>query len=384
MKPSNPGSTFTSRREFLRGLSAGALGAAVSGSLFRVGSSSVHAQTPPGKKLGFALAGLGMLSTNQIAPALQKTSYCRLAGIITGTPSKAETWKSKYNIPDKNIYNYDTMHQLADNPDIDVVYVVTPNALHAEHTIKAAQAGKHVLCEKPMEVSAKKCQQMIDACKKADRKLAIGYRCQFEPHNRECIRLAREKVFGNIKIVEAGFGFRIGDPAKFPHIKWRLEKERAGGGALMDVGIYALQATRYITGEEPILVSAMETKTDPVKFKEVDESITWQLKFSSGVAAYSSTTYLVGGINRYTAYCENGWFGLDPAYSYSGIKGRRSDGKDISFDQIDQFAAEMDDFAQCILNNKPSKVSGEEGLRDVKILMAIYESIKTGRAVKLV
>jgi predicted dehydrogenase len=352
--------------------------------LLALSSSLARAQTAPGKKLGFALAGLGMLSTNQIAPALQKTSYCRLAGIITGTPSKADTWKAKYNIPAKNIYSYDTMARLADNPDIDVVYVVTPNALHAEHTIKAAQAGKHVLCEKPMEVSAKKCQQMIDACKKADRKLAIGYRCQFEPHNRECIRLAREKAFGNIKVVEAGFGFRIGDPAKFPHIKWRLEKALAGGGALMDVGIYALQATRYLTGEEPILVSALETKTDPVKFKEVDESITWQLKFPSGVIAYCSTTYLVGGINRYTACCENGWFGLDPAYSYSGIKGRRSDGKDINFDQIDQFAAEMDDFAQCILNNNPTKVSGEEGLRDVKILMAIYESIKTGRAVKLV
>ena len=383
MKPSSPGSSGSSRREFLQDLSVGAAGVALGGSLLHLNSGSARAQATPGKKLGFALAGLGMLSTNQIAPALQKTKHCRLAGIITGTPSKAETWKTKFNLPDKNIYTYDTMHRLADNPDIDLVYVVTPNALHAEHTVKAAQAGKHVLCEKPMEVSVKKCQQMIDACKKADRKLAIGYRCQFEPHHRECIRLAREKAFGTLKIVEAGFGFRIGDPAKFPHIKWRLEKALAGGGALMDVGVYALQATRYLTGEEPIAVSAFETKTDPVKFKEVDETITWQLKFPSGVAAYCSTTYLVGGINRYTAYCENGWFGLEPAYSYTGIKGRRSDGKDLSFDQIDQFAAEMDDFAQCILSHKPSKVSGEEGLRDVKIVMAIYESIKSGRAVKL-
>ena len=381
MNHSNP--DFPSRREFLQSMSAGVVGAALSGGLLQMSAGSVRSQETPGRNLGFALAGLGMLSTNQIAPALQKTKHCRLAGIITGTPSKAEAWKTKYNIPEKNIYTYDTMHRLADNPDIDVVYVVTPNALHAEHTIKAAKAGKHVLCEKPMEVSARKCQEMIKACKKAGRKLAIGYRCQFEPHNRECMRLAREKVFGNLKIVEAGFGFRIGDPAKFPHIKWRLEKAMAGGGALMDVGIYALQATRFITGEEPIVVSALETKTDPVKFKEVDETITWQFKFPGGVAAYCSTTYLVGGINRYTAYCENGWFGLDPAYSYTGIKGRRSDNQTLSFDQIDQFAAEMDDFAQCIHNDKPSKVSGEEGLRDVRILMAIYESIKTGRAVKL-
>jgi predicted dehydrogenase len=269
---------------------------------------------------------------------------------------------------------------LADNPDIDVVYVVTPNALHAEHTIKAAKAGKHVLSEKPMEVSAKKCQEMIDACKKAGRKLAVGYRCQFEPHHRECMRIAREKEFGDIKIVEAGFGFRIGDPNQ-----WRLKHALAGGGALMDVGIYALQATRYLTGEEPILVSALETKTDAVKFKEVDESITWQLKFPGGAVAYCSTSYNVNGINRYTAYADKGWFGLDPAYSYSGIAGRRSDKKPLAFNQVDQFATEMDNFAECILNNKTTKVSGEEGLRDIRILMAIYESVRQGgKATKLI
>jgi predicted dehydrogenase len=330
------------------------------------------------RKLGFALCGLGSLSTNQIAPGLQKTKFCRLAGIITGTPAKAEKWKAQYNIPDKNIYNYETMHRIADNPDIDVVYVVTPNALHAKYTIEAARAGKHVLSEKPMEASVRKCREMIDACKQAGRQLAVGYRCHFETNNVECVRLAREKVFGDTKLIEAGFGFRIGDPTQ-----WRLRHALAGGGALMDVGIYALQATRYITGEEPTVVSAMETKTDPLKFKEVDETIVWQLKFPSGIIAYCSTTYLVNGINRYTAYAEKGWFGLDPAYSYGGISGRRSDGKEIKMQEIDQFAAEMDNFAQCILNKTPSKVSGEEGLRDIRILMAVYESIKSGRPVKL-
>jgi predicted dehydrogenase len=366
-----------SRRAFLRRASMGiAGGVAVATMPGMVTPNAGGADLD--KKLGFALCGLGSLSTNQIAPALQKTRNCRLAGIITGTPAKAEKWKAQHNIPDKNIYNYETMNRLAENPDIDVVYVVTPNALHAEHTIKAAKAGKHVLSEKPMEVSVEKCQQMIDACKVASRKLAVGYRCQFEPHHLECMRLAREKVFGDIKIIEAGFGFRIGDPTQ-----WRLKHALAGGGALMDVGIYALQATRYLTGEEPIAVSAMETKTDPVKFKEVDESIVWQLRFPGGIMAYCSTTYLVNGINRYTAYAEKGWFGLDPAYSYGGIRGRRSDGKEINAEEIDQFAAEMDDFAHCIRMNTASKVPGEEGLRDIRILMAVYESIKTGRPVKL-
>lgn len=332
----------------------------------------------PDKKLGYALVGLGNLSTNQIAPALQKTKNCRLAAIVTGTPAKADKWKAQYNIPDKNIYNYDNMERMADNPDIDVVYVVTPNALHAGHTIKAARAGKHVLCEKPMEVSTEKCHSMIAECKKAGRQLAIGYRCQFEPHHLECVRLAREKTFGDVRIMEAGFGFPIGDPKQ-----WRLNHALAGGGALMDVGVYALQAVRMIVGEEPVLVSAMETKTDPVKFKEVDETMTWELKFPGGALAYCSTTYKVRGINRFTAYTDRGWFGMDPAFNYNGNRARRSDGKELSFDPIDQFAAEMDDFAQCILSDKPTKVSGEEGLRDVNIMMAIYEAVRTGKAVKL-
>ena len=372
--------TVQTRRDFLQQMGGAALGAVA------LASASAPADlraAEPGRKINFALAGLGMLSTNQIAPALQTTKHCRLAGIITGTPAKVEQWKAKYGIPEKNIYNYDTMQRMADNPDIDVVYVVTPNGLHPEHVIKAAQAGKHVLCEKPMANSAKDCEAMIAACRKAGVKLAIGYRCQFEPHNQECIRLAREKTFGELKLIEASFGFRVGDPAKFPHIKWRLEKKLAGGGALMDVGIYALQATRYLSGEEPVSVSATETKTDPVKFREVDETICWTMKFPSGVIANCGTSYNFSGMNRYTAYAEQGWFGLDPAYGYKGQKGMRSDKQEITFEQVDHFAAEMDDFARCVLDNRPSRVSGEEGLRDLKVLEAIYKSIATGKSVKL-
>jgi predicted dehydrogenase len=365
---------FHTRRDFLK---TTALAAA---SLPFIGTLAPFARAAePGRKLGFALVGLGSLSTYQIAPALQKTEFCRLAGIVTGTPAKAEKWKAQYNIPDKNIYSYDTMEKMADNPDIDVVYVVTPNALHAEHTIKAAKAGKHVLCEKPMEVSSEKCQQMIDACKKAGRQLAIGYRLHFEPNNLECVRLAREKVFGDLKLIQADFGFRIGDPKQ-----WRLNRALSGGGPLMDVGIYALQATRYITGEEPGLITAVETTTDRVKFKDVEESIAWQMKFPGGVIASCDSSYNFNGMNRYQAFADNGWFQLSSAYGYGGIEGKRSDGEPIKFPAMDQFAAEMDDFAQCILNNRPTKVSGEEGLRDVKIMMAIYEAARTGKTVSLV
>jgi predicted dehydrogenase len=332
----------------------------------------------PKRKIGFALCGLGSLSTHQLAPALQQTEFCKLAGIVTGTPAKAASWKAKYNLPDRCVYNYDTMSQMADNPDIDVVYVVTPNAMHAESVIKAAKAGKHVLCEKPMEVSVAKCQQMIDACREAKRLLAVGYRLHFEPNNLECVRLAREKVFGELKFIEAGFGFAIGDPKQ-----WRLNRALAGGGPMMDVGVYALQAMRYLTGEEPVQVSATQTTSADPKFHDVEETIAWQLKFPSGVLANGEATYRFSGINRFNAYAEHGSFGMEPAYSYHGLHGKRSDGQEIKLVDMDQFAAEMDDFAQCVLNNCPTRVPGEEGLRDVKIMMAIYEAARTGKTVSL-
>jgi predicted dehydrogenase len=328
-------------------------------------------------KLGFAICGLGGLSTHQIAPALQKTRFCRLAGVITDSPAKAADWQSRYGIPDRNVYAYDTMERMLDNDTIDVVYIVTPNALHAAQAVRAAKAGKHVFCEKPMAVSVAECTQMIEACKSAKRMLGVAYRCQFEPHNLECMRLAREKVFGDIRIVEAAFGVRNDNPNE-----WRLKRALSGGGALMDVGIYALQATRYLTGEEPILVSGIEAKTDPVRFAEVDESVVWTSRFPSGAVATCSTSYNSALVSNFRVYADQGWFGLDPAFFYDGITGRRSDGKEIRFAPIDQFAAEMDDFSRCILEGKPSRVAGEEGLRDVRILMAIYESIRTGGAIK--
>jgi predicted dehydrogenase len=328
--------------------------------------------------LGVALVGLGNLSTNQLAPALQKTTNCRLAGIVTGTPAKAVRWKAQYGIPDRSVYSYETMGRMADNDDIDIAYIVTPNGLHGEHTIAALRAGKHVLCEKPMEVSVERCEAMVAEAKAAGRQLAIAYRCQFDPHHLELVRLAREGSLGAVKMIEAGFGYSIGDPNQ-----WRLDRELAGGGPLMDVGIYALQSTRMITGEEPTRVSALTTVTDPVKFHEVEESMTFQLGFPGGVLADCRTSYRVRGMNRVTAFAERGSFGMDPAYSYGGNRGWRSDGQPLEFEEIDMFAAELDDFATCIMEETPTKVPGEEGLRDVSIMMAAYEAARTGRTVTL-
>lgn len=328
-------------------------------------------------RLGFALVGLGRLSTNQLAPAFEKSEHCRLSGIVTGSPDKAKEWKQKYGIDDNNVYDYRNFDAIAENPDIDVVYVVLPNSMHEEFVIRAARAGKHVYCEKPMSVSSGECRQMIEECDRAKVHLGVGYRCQFEPHHLECMRIAREEIHGKLRHIEAGFGFRMGDYEIGDLKRWRLEYEYAGGGALMDVGIYALQACRYLAGEEPTSVMAREIKTDPVKFAEVDETILWSMDFPSGVVANCTTTYNFNGINKFVATADRGQFGLEPAYGYGGIKG--FSGKDpIELPEIDQFAREMDAFVEAIQQDKRSKVAGEEGLRDQLVIEAIYQSCRTG------
>lgn len=357
------------RRTFLR-TATGGLGAAI------IGKSSPR-RAPGGfeETVGFAIAGLGSLSMGQLLPALKETQVARLAAVITGTPEKGKRVVDEYGISPDAVYDYDSMHQMADNPDIDVVYVVTPNVLHLDHTVSAARAGKHVLCEKPMAGSSADCETMIRVCREAGVKLAIGYRCQFEPHHRECMRIVREGDFGALKVVRAGFGFKIGDPTQ-----WRLRRDLAGGGALMDAGIYALQASRYLSGEEPVRVSATESKTDPVKFAEVDETVIWQLTFPSGALGSCTTSYNVRGMNSFTGYCADGGFMLNPAYSYGRLQGGSYHGA-FDIEQTNHFAVEMDDFARCIVEDRESIVPGEEGLRDLRIIEAIYESIRTGRPV---
>lgn len=354
------------RRTFLQSTALGLGAAALAPGLSLVGSA-----TGQERKLGVALVGLGSYATYQLAPALQRTQHCRLAGIVTGTPSKAETWSKRYDIAPEHIYSYETFDRIADDDAIDIVYVVTPNGLHAEHTIQAAKAGKHVICEKPMANTVAEAEAMIEACRAADRRLFIGYRLHFDPFHQEVMRLGREKVFGPVKIVEASFGFRIGDPSQ-----WRLNRALAGGGPLMDLGVYAVQGARYVLGEEPIAVIGRTFVTDPDKFREVEETVVWTLEFPSGAVAQSTSTYNAP-INRLYAMAPNGWFELEPAYNYSGIQGHTSEGP-LRFDPVNQQAAQMDAMAQAILTGAPSSASGEEGLRDMKILEAIYRSAASG------
>lgn len=359
-----------SRRKFISKIGAGS-------ALFTAASFSANSKNLfQEKKLGVALVGLGSYSTNQLAPALQQTSKCYLAGIVTGTPEKAAKWKSQYNIADKNIYDYKTFDRIADNKDIDVIYVVLPNALHHEYVIRAAKAGKHVICEKPMAVSVKEGEEMVAACKKANVKLYVGYRLHFEPFNREAARVGQKKEFGPVKIVESSMGFKIGDPTQ-----WRLKKSLAGGGAMMDVGIYAIQATRYCTGKEPLTVTAQEFKTDPVKFKDVDETIFWQMEFPDGIVTSSATSYATN-IQRLYLAADNGWLEIRPAFGYGPLAGKTHQGN-LDLPIVNHQATQLDAMASCLLENLECSATGEEGVRDLRVIEAIYKSISTGRKVKI-
>ena len=321
-----------------------------------------------------ALVGLGSYSTYQLAPALQQTKHCYLAGIVTGTPAKAGQWKAKYNLPDKNIYNYENFDTIINNPDIDIVYVVLPIFLHKEFTIRAAKAGKHVICEKPMAMSVQECDDMIAACKQANRLLSIGYRLHFEPFNREMMRLGQQKVFGAIKTIDGSNGFTRGGNTNV----WRLKKNQAGGGALMDMGVYVVQGARYVTGMEPLYVQAREEKLRPNVFAEVDETVYWTMEFPQGITATCKTSYNAGG-NHLRVEAEKGWFELTAAYRYGGMAGATSKGP-LNFDpNINQQAAQMDDFALCIKENKPTRVPGEMGRQDIRVIVAIYRSLASGK-----
>jgi len=369
------------RRRFLERTGQGLAAASAFGAMARRAFAQ-NVPEPPGRKIGWAIVGLGNLAINQILPAFAKCEKSKVVALVSGHPDKAAKLAARYGVGPKAIYNYQNYDTLKDNPEVDVIYVVLPNSMHAEYTIRGHQAGKHVLSEKPMANTPGDCQAMIDAAKKAGKKLMVAYRCRYEPFNKEMIRMAREQELGPVKVIVADHGFNIGNPTQ-----WRLKREFAGGGSLMDIGIYSLQAARYITGEEPVEINAM-TYTTPgdERFKEVEETINFQLRFPSGILANCTSSYGYAGQNKYRVIATKGWFELEPATSYTGLrlKIRRNNAtEDRDMPQRDHFALEMDHLSECVMENKDPLTPGEEGLRDLTLMMAIYEAARTGKTVKV-
>jgi glucose-fructose oxidoreductase len=363
-----------SRRTFLERAGAGLVAT-------HVAAVAACAQSPAPRKIGWAVVGLGSLSNNQILPAFAKCELSKLTALVSGSPDKARKMAAMYGVPEKSIYSYANYDAIRDNPEIDAVYVVLPNGMHAEYSMRASRAGKHVLCEKPMANTPAECRQMIDAARQANRKLMVAYRVRYEPFNQALIASVRNKEFGPLKVVLSEHGFNIGNPDQ-----WRLKGAMAGGGSLMDIGIYSLNAARYVTGEEPTEVTAMQysTPNDP-RFAEVEETINFQLRFPSGVLANCASTY-GAPFNRIRAVGATGWIELEPATGYGGLRMRAGRGGKVEDRQhpvVNHFVAEMDHLSRCILDGTEPLTPGEEGLKDLTVMMAIYEAAKTGRTVSL-
>ena len=365
-----------SRRKFSTTLTGG-----VAGGLFLTAFPSCLARNPgtEGQKpLGVALVGLGSYSTYQLAPALQQTELCYLSAIVTGTPAKEKKWMDTYGLGQAHVYNYENFDNIASDDTIDIVYVVLPNSMHAEFCIRAAEAGKHVICEKPMAVSVAECDAIINACKKAGVKLGVGYRLHSEPYTQEVKRLVSEQTYGPVTFVSAEAAYiSRGNPGQ-----WRLNKELSGGGALMNMGVYSIQSCIYGCGKNPVSVQAQEFSTRPGYFKDTDETITAQFEFPGGTVGQMMTSHNASA-NRLYSSCERGWFELQPANSYGPLKGQTPEGP-ISFPHESQQKLQMDDFARHILEGSPNKAPGEMGKRDMIVVEAIYQSIKDkGRKVAI-
>jgi len=373
------------RRDFLRQLSIGT--AAVAGGI----GLTAHAQTnaaaappnpAPKKKLGVALLGLGRYASGELAPALKLTKNCELVGAISGHPEKLAQWKQQYNLPEKNLYTYSNLEKIRDNPDIDFVYVVTPPALHPVYTIRCANAGKHVMTEKPMATTVDDCQAMIDACKAAGKKLSVGYRLHFDPYFKELGRLAKE--IGPFTKMTGDRGFVFGNRA------WRVDKLLAGGGPMPDLGIYLVQAACAAAGEvPPVAVTAKERpKQRPDFFYDVEETLDFTLEFANG-AKFTGVCSYNHSSDTFRAESAKGFIDFQQhAFSYGPPTAVTNKGA-LQFPaqpQVDgrncyQQAWHMDDFADCIMNDRESVASGEMGLRDIKIITAVYEAARTGQRV---
>jgi predicted dehydrogenase len=351
------------RREFAR---LGAIGLAARF------APALNAQSSP-RKIGYAVIGLGRIAGHFLRGALPTTNSC-ITGLVSGHRDKADGIAAQYGVPPGSIYNYENFDEIAHNPAIDAVYVALPNSMHAEYTIRAAKAGKHVLCEKPMSTNVAEAEAMIAACKAANVKLMIAYRCHYEPTNLKAVKLIRDGALGQVQAIESPFGFNIARG------EWRLSKKLAGGGPLFDVGIYSLNACRYLTGEEPSDIAAWASVLDnDGRFNEVEENVAWSMKFPSGILASCTTTYGANMGGYFRVYGSKGWLQVDQAFVYEGLH-LRAEFSGTKLDELNpardpsHFQAEAEHFSNCVLNNLEPQSPGEEGLRDMRYITQIYRS----------
>jgi len=361
--------SFT-RREFGRLAGVAALSKMVPNGLAQAAGEQAG-----GKRLGWCIIALGRISMDHFMPGVKQSTNGKIVALVSGHREKAEKQAAMYGVSPKAIYSYENMDAIRDNKEIDAVYVALPNSMHAEYTIRSAKAGKHVLCEKPMATSVADSQAMIDACRAANVKLMIAYRCQYEPVNLRAVELIRSGTLGQVQAIESAFGFNI-QPGE-----WRYDRALSGGGPLMDVGIYSLNACRYLTGEEPAEIKAFSSVIDKDgRFNRVEENVSWTMKFPSGIVASCNTTYGASMNGFYRVHGSKGEMECSPAFNYEGVHLTAHVGNhqviDVPDPQHDpaQFTKQAEYFAECVWQNKTPKSDGEEGLRDMKLISEIYKA----------
>ena len=336
-----------------------------------------------GRKAGWAIVGLGQLALEEVMPAFGQCQLSRPTALVSGHSDKARHVAEAYGLDLTNIYSYDSFDRLADNPAVDIVYIILPNSMHAEYTIRALKAGKHVLCEKPMSVTVAEAEQMIAVAKETQRKLMIAYRLHYEPLNMKVIQLCAERTYGPIKTFSSSNCQTVGAP------NIRLSAA-LGGGPVGDVGVYSINAARYCTGEEPVEVTAIahQPKDNP-RFREVAESVAFTLRFPSGVLAHCDCSFNAEVSRRYRVHCEKGFIDMDPAFAYNGLKlsvkegGQAGRKTELQIEQVNHFSAEMDHLSDCVLNDREPRTPGEEGLADMRVIAAIEEALRNGGTAKV-
>jgi len=368
-----------SRRSFLQDVSLSAAAISIGSFPKSYNKGRPGRQAESSRILRVAIMGLGSYGT-MVAEAMRTCTRAQLTGVISGTPSKMAAWQKTYHLEPENCYNYENYSRIKDNPNIDAVYVITPNALHHDAVLAIAGAGKHVICEKPMSVNVREAQEMIAACQKAGVGLLVGYRMHFEPHTLQVIRMRMNGDLGKILFFQGLSGFAIGDPGQ-----WRLQKKLSGGGALMDIGIYSVNAARYMTGEEPVWVTAQETKTDPVKFPEgIDETIQFEMGFPGGAVASCLSTYAMNHLDKFFLNGEMDFVDMQPSSNYGPIRAHTSGGP-VNAPDVTHQTVQMDEMASILLDGKKPlvPVDGLEALRDITIMEAIYKAAATGQRIML-
>ncbi len=332
------------------------------------------------RKVRYAVVGLGYFAQMAILPAFAHArKNSELAALISDDKTKQKKLGTRYGVEYRG--SYDEFENCLKEADIDAVYIATPNSLHREFTVRAARAGVHVLCEKPMAVTEKECKEMIRACSKNQVKLMIAYRLHFEKGNLSAMDLVQSGKLGDPRIFNSVFTMQVKDENNI-----RIRREM-GGGTVYDIGVYCINAARYLFSSEPIELSAMTANNGESRFSEVEEMATVMMRFPEDRLANFVCSF--GGTDEgsYEVIGTQGTLRMDPAYEYADelkqeirIKGKK---RERTFPKRDQVAPEILYFSDCILNNQDPEPSGLEGLIDVQIVRAIYRSAQTGKPIKL-